>query len=329
MRKILQLTVCAVFLALAGGAAAQDDAPLDRKALDQQVYTTLRGVINRGADMYNAGDYAGCYRLFEGALLTVKPLIEHRPDVQKSIDRGMAEAARSPDMRRRAWALRGVLDGVRTDINGKGTVAKGGVPGGKKSLWDRLGGEAAVRKVVDDFTAIAAGDEKVNFTRDGKYKPTKEDIVALKNSLVALISATTGGPLKYTGKSMAEVHKGMGITNEEFDALGNDLVKALTTNGAAADDIAALLKIIDSTRKDIVEAKGEDKPEDAPKPKPKAKAKEEMPKDDDAPKAKDKEKPKDDEKPKEKDKDDKKDDEKPKEKDKDDEKKKDEKKDDQ
>lgn len=324
MRKLLQLTVCAVFLTLAGGAAAQDDTPLDRKALDQQVYTTLRGVINRGADMYNAGDYAGCYRLFEGALLTVKPLIEHRPDVQKAIDRGMAEAARSPDMRRRAWALRGVLDGVRTDINGKGAVAKGGVPGGKKTLWERLGGEANVRKVVDDFTALASTDEKVNFTRDGKYKPTKEDIVALKNSLVALISATTGGPLKYTGKDMKEVHKGMGITNEEFNALGNDLVTALTKNGAAADDIAALVKIIDSTRKDIVEAKGEEKPEDAPKPKPKAK--EEMPKDDDAPKPKpkDKEKPKDDEK---------KDDEKPKEKDKDekkdDEKKKDEKKDDQ
>lgn len=307
MRALLmKATVAVVVLASASGVSAQDE----RKGFDGQVYKTLREVINRGADMYNSGDYAGCYRLFEGALITVKPLLDHRPDVQKAIDRGLDTASRSPDMRRRAWALRTTLDDVRSAVSdGKngGAVAKGN--GGKRSLWDRLGGEAGVRKVVDDFTALAAGDEKVNFFRDGKYKPTEEQVGMLKNSLVALISATTGGPLKYTGKSMKEVHKGMGITNEEFDALANDLVKALTKNGAAADDIDALLKIVDSTRGDIVEV--------ADEPKLKPKKKEEMKDDEDKPKKK--EEMKDDEdKPKKKD-----DDEKKKDDAKDDEKKKD------
>lgn len=295
MRALLmKATVAVVVLASAGGLSAQDE----RKGFDGQVYKTLREVINRGADMYNSGDYAGCYRLFEGALITVKPLLDHRPDVQKSIDRGLDSASRSPDMRRRAWALRTTLDDVRSAVSdGKaGAVAKGnGNGGGKRSLWDRLGGEAGVRKVVDDFTALAAGDEKVNFFRDGKYKPTEEQVGMLKNSLVALISATTGGPLKYTGKSMKEVHKGMGITNEEFDALANDLVKALTKNGAAADDIDALLKIVDSTRGDIVEVA--DEPKLKPKDKKEEMKKEEMKDDEDKPKKKD-EKKDDDEKKK-------------------------------
>ena len=55
---------------------------------------------------------------------------------------------------------------------------------------------------------------------------------------------------------MKEVHKGMKITNEEFDAAAKDLKDALMKNGAKADDAAALMKIVDGTRKDIVEVKG-------------------------------------------------------------------------
>ena len=44
-----------------------------------------------------------------------------------------------------------------------------GTPG-PKTLWDRLGGEAGVSKVVDDFVAAAATDPKVDFSRGGKYK---------------------------------------------------------------------------------------------------------------------------------------------------------------
>jgi hypothetical protein len=39
----------------------------------------------------------------------------------------------------------------------------------KKSLYDRIGGEAALTKVVDDFVAKAAANPKVNFTRNGTW----------------------------------------------------------------------------------------------------------------------------------------------------------------
>src|SRR5438477_7763513 len=118
-RRSMPLTACFVALALSGpfsAARAEDAAPLDRKALDQQIYKTLRDVINKGADLYNSGDQNGCYRLYEGALLAIEPLLDHRPELQKVITDGIDNARRNPELARRAFVLRGVIDKIRFDI---------------------------------------------------------------------------------------------------------------------------------------------------------------------------------------------------------------------
>jgi hemoglobin len=229
-------------------------SPLERKTLDEQVYKTLREVINRGADLYNSGDQNGCYRLYEGALIALQPLLDHRPEMQKAITTGIDDARRNADLARRAFVLRDVIDKVRNDIHPKKPEDSGKPPAQGKTLWDRLGGEANVARVVDDFVETAALDTKVNFDRNGKYPLPEEKIKRLKKLLVELISANTGGPVKeYTGKDMKTAHEGMGITNAQFDALAADLKKALEKNGAKAEDAKALLDIVEKTRKDIVE----------------------------------------------------------------------------
>ena len=85
-------------------------------------------------------------------------------------------------------------------------------PTGEKPLWDRLGGEAAVKAVVHDFVVLAAADPKVDFFRGGKYTLDAEGVANLERRLVELISAVSGGPLKYEGRDMKSVHEGMGIT---------------------------------------------------------------------------------------------------------------------
>ena len=57
---------------------------------------SLRDVINRGADLYNQGEPAACYRLYQGSLLTVRPLFDHKPELQKAIADGIASAQREP-----------------------------------------------------------------------------------------------------------------------------------------------------------------------------------------------------------------------------------------
>jgi hemoglobin len=245
------LSACLLTLGLTEAVRAQADKALERKELDQRLYTVLRDVINTGADLYNppAGDRAACYRLYQGALLTARPLLDHRPELQKAIDAGLAEAAREPTPGLRAYALRRVLDQIRADVK----------PDDASSLWDRLGGEKGVTRVVEDFVGLAAADKAVNFFRDGKYKLDAKQVEDLKRKLVEMISEASGGPLKYSGKSMKEVHKGMGITDAEFDALAADLKAALEKNNVKPDDAAAVLKAVEATHKDIVEKKEEKK----------------------------------------------------------------------
>lgn len=117
-------------LALVIGTAsqAQDPLPLiDRQVQDALLYKTLKEVINRGAALYNKGDAAGCYRVFEGSLTTVKPLLDHRPELQKTIDKALTAAQQDPLTWRRAFTLRDALDKVRAGIKGK-DPEKGTIP---------------------------------------------------------------------------------------------------------------------------------------------------------------------------------------------------------
>lgn len=125
----------------------------------------------------------------------------------------------------------------------------------KKSLYDRIGGETAIVKVVDDFVAKAAADPKVNFTRSGMWKATDQAVATLKTQLVTFLGSAFGGPQKYTGRSMKDAHKGMGITQAEFDALAADLHAALESNKVPKPEIDEIMTIAASTAKDIVEKK--------------------------------------------------------------------------
>jgi hemoglobin len=278
----LVLALCAL-LPLANGLLRGAEEPTPRAGsvspsaqdkgttLDKQISETVRTIINIGADLYNReGDRAGCYRLYQGAAMALRPMLGSHPDLQAAIDSALAESERTPSVARRAFALNTVLQEVHKKLkpavaaDDKGPERKllpsaGLKPSGTETLWDRLGGEAAVRRVVDDFVAIVATDPKVNFSRNGKFKFTDKQVAELKNKLVAFVSQATGGSLKYSGKSMKEAHAGMGISNAEFDAAVVDLRKALEGQAVKPAEAQDVLALVETTRKDIVEVK---KPEE-------------------------------------------------------------------
>src|SRR5262249_26266730 len=90
-----------------------------------------------------------------------------------------------------------------------------------KSLYERLGGKDAITAVVDDFVGRVAADNRIN-----RFF-AKANVPRLKARLVDQICEATGGPCKYTGADMKTAHKGMGISNADFDALVGDLVATL------------------------------------------------------------------------------------------------------
>ncbi len=117
-----------------------------------------------------------------------------------------------------------------------------------KSLFDRLGGKTAITAVVDEFVANVAADKAIN-----KFF-AKADIKKLKGNLVDQICAATGGPCKYTGKDMKTAHKGMKVTEADFNALVGDLVKALDKFKVGKTEKDELLGALGGMKGDIVEA---------------------------------------------------------------------------
>ncbi len=116
-----------------------------------------------------------------------------------------------------------------------------------KSLYDRLGKKDAIVAVVDDFIANVAADARIN----AFFSNT--DIPKLKQLLVDQICEASGGPCKYTGRSMKEVHTGMKVKSEHFDALVEDLVKSLDKFKVGEKEKSDLLGALGPMKPDIVE----------------------------------------------------------------------------
>jgi hemoglobin len=116
----------------------------------------------------------------------------------------------------------------------------------KKSLYDRLGGKPAITAVVDDFIANVAGDGRIN------KRFANANIPRLKGMLVDQICEATGGPYKYTGQNMKDAHTGMKITDAEFGALVEDLVKSLDKFKVPAQEKSELLGALGGMKGDIV-----------------------------------------------------------------------------
>src|SRR5256885_6995688 len=83
----------------------------------------------------------------------------------------------------------------------------------QKSLYDRLGGQAAVEAVVKDFAGNVLADTRIN------KKFAKSNADRLVKNLTDFVCNATGGPCKYTGRTMKQSHRNMGVTTGEFNAL--------------------------------------------------------------------------------------------------------------
>ena len=78
------------------------------------------------------------------------------------------------------------------------------------------------------------------------------DAAKLRQNLIDQICEATGGPCKYSGKDMKTAHAGMNITEDEFTALVEDLVKSLDKAGVPQAEKDELLGALGGMKGDIV-----------------------------------------------------------------------------
>lgn len=155
----------------------------------------------------------------------------------------------------------------------KAEQLRGDVGGGdintpaKRTLYERIGGEQGVRAIVEDFVARALADPRVNWERKAvsgggplnlgrkpdPWNASAENVQKMKTHIAQFLSVATGGPSEYSGRNMMEVHRGMRISNSEFDAAVGDLKATLDKLRIGLDEQKEVLAIVESTRPQVVE----------------------------------------------------------------------------
>lgn len=92
------------------------------------------------------------------------------------------------------------------------------------ALYDAFGGEAGLVRISDDFIA--------NLTSDPRTQPyfAKSSLKRLREKFPEHFCEQLGGPCKYTGSSMLSVHKNLHIDRIAFNAVVENLQKAMDKN---------------------------------------------------------------------------------------------------
>jgi hemoglobin len=122
----------------------------------------------------------------------------------------------------------------------------------KPSLYERLGGVYSIAAVVDDFINRIMVDARLNANPAVDEAHHRVTPPGFKYLVTEMVCWATGGPQKYTGKSMAESHAALKITPQEWDAFLDDFQQTLAKFSVPAEEQAELKAIVNSTRSDIV-----------------------------------------------------------------------------
>ena len=116
-----------------------------------------------------------------------------------------------------------------------------------RSLYERLGGYDAIQAVVDQTIKNIAADRRINRSFAGANIPR------LRRMLADQICVASGGPCVYAGRDMKSAHAGMGIRSSHFNALVDDLGRALKKFKVPRREQRELVALLAPTKKDIVE----------------------------------------------------------------------------
>jgi hemoglobin len=114
------------------------------------------------------------------------------------------------------------------------------------SLYHQLGGKAAIDAVVDAFYVKVLADKRVkdffaDVSMDKQRRKQKE-----------FLSSAFGGPLPWTGKDMRKAHEGMGLTEDHFNAIAENLVGTLKDFKVKQELIDQVVAIALTTKDDVL-----------------------------------------------------------------------------
>jgi hemoglobin len=115
-----------------------------------------------------------------------------------------------------------------------------------KSLYERLGGEAAVDAAVDVFYRKVLADERIAHHFDDI------DMDAQRQKQKAFLTFAFGGPSHYSGRDLRVAHARMKLTDADFDAVMGHLGATLQQLNVPAPLIGEAARIAESVKNDVL-----------------------------------------------------------------------------
>jgi hemoglobin len=119
-------------------------------------------------------------------------------------------------------------------------------------LYDRLGGIYSIATVVDDFIERIMVDDRLNANPRVDEAHHRVLPPGFKYLVTEQVGEASGGPQRYTGRSMEDTHRDLLITREEWEAFIDDLNQTLDKFDVPPQERSELLAIVESTREAIV-----------------------------------------------------------------------------
>lgn len=117
------------------------------------------------------------------------------------------------------------------------------------SLYERIGGEAAVNAAVDVFYGKVLDDYRINRFFE------KTDMAKQVEHLKAFMTVAFGGPNNYTGRSLRDGHARlvkMGLNDSHYDAVMEHLGATMQELNVPADLIAEAAALVESVRGEVL-----------------------------------------------------------------------------
>jgi hemoglobin len=115
-----------------------------------------------------------------------------------------------------------------------------------ETLFDKYGGFSTVGSIVHSFY------EKVMDTDSLLHYFEGIDMERLIRHQTDFLCLLLGGPVNYSGRDLRQAHRRLNITEEDFNLVAELLEETLEECNVEYDDIEAIMRIIVSTKPDII-----------------------------------------------------------------------------
>ena len=119
-------------------------------------------------------------------------------------------------------------------------------PAESTSLYARLGGRDGIFAIAEDIWSNHVNNPTV------KNRYVNSDATKVKRLVAEMCCAGFGGPEAYTGRDMLTTHRGMNISEEEFIAVCDDVLKALKKHSAGQRECDEVLCILYSLKGEVI-----------------------------------------------------------------------------